>query len=68
MTFVSSSVLVVDSAPQNGCYHCLCLQGELLLLCLSGRLLRSDPGSLQILISVLSSGACEILCVPFKSL
>lgn len=28
----------------------------------------ADPGSFQILTSALRSGACDIFCVPFKSL
>ena len=72
MAFVSTSVLVVEHIPHNGCYQCLCPQSELQLLPVSlGGSPRSaggsDPGTFQITASSLGLGACEILCVPLKS-
>ena len=63
---------MVEPAPQNGCNQCLCPQGELQLPPASpgdspGSACGSDPGSFQMTASALGLGACEILCVPFKS-
>ena len=55
-------------SPQNGCCQHLYPQGELQLPPTSPRSVsRSDPGSFQVIASALDLGACEILCVPFKS-
>ena len=59
-------------SSQNSNFQCLCPQGELQLLPVSPRdsprsTGRSDPGSFQIIASVLCPWACEILCAPFKS-
>ena len=62
----------VEGASKYGCYQCPCPQGEphpcpaplghaLRLAC------RSGPGSYQITTFALGPSACEILCVPFKS-
>ena len=72
MALASTSVHVVERAPQNGCHQCLCPQGELQFPPASlGGSPRSaggsDPGSFQTTASALGPRAYEILCAPFKS-
>ena len=72
MVLASTSVLVVKQAPKNDGWKHQCSQDELHLLPASLEdALRSasasDPGSFQLTASALGPGACEILCVPFKS-
>ena len=62
---------MVDWVPKNDCHQCLCPQGEPQLppASLEGSLRsesRSDPGSFQIMASVLGLEACEILYLPFS--
>ena len=65
MALASSSVYVVEQAPQNGYYQCLCPQAELQLLPASpGGSPRSAGGS-DLLLRVLEH--VRFLCVPFKS-
>ena len=72
MVLTSTSVHVVEQAPQNGYHECLCPQGEVQLPPTTpGNLPRSvggsDPGSFQITASALGATVYTILCVPFKS-
>ena len=71
MVLASSSVLIVEWAPQNGYRQHLCPQGEsqFPLASLGGSLKSSgsDPGSFQITAFALGLRSCEILCVPFES-
>ena len=72
MAFASTSVLMVEQAPQNGCHQCLCPQSELQSPPVSPGASPtsaggSDPGSFQITASALGPGVCEILCSHFKS-
>ena len=65
MVLVSTSVLVVEQVPQNGCHQCLCLKEEHQLppASLKGSPRsagRSDPGSFQITASALGPRAFEI--------
>ena len=71
MALASTSVYVVEGAPQNG-RQCLCPQGELQLppasLGDSPRSAgRSDPSSFQITASALGPVVCVALCAPFKT-
>ena len=72
MALASTSVLVVENAPQNGRFQQLYPEGKLQLppdsLGYSPRSAGgSDPGSFQITSSALGPGACEILCASFES-
>ena len=72
MALTSTSVHVVEQAPQNSCCQHLRPQGELQLPPASlgdspKSAGRSDPSSFQIAASTLGPVVCEILCVPFKS-
>ena len=72
MVLVRTSVLIIESAPKNGCHQCLRPQGELQfpLTSLGGPLRSasgSDSGSFQITASAPCLGVFEILCAPFKS-
>ena len=70
MIFASTSVFVVEQAPQNGC--CICVPW----VCSSCLLPpweafprstgRADPSSSQIIASSLGPETCELLCAPFK--
>ena len=69
---LTSTRVLIERAPQNGCHPCLCTQGELQLLPASlGHSPRSaggsDPGFFQITASALGPRACDILCTPFRS-
>ena len=63
MALVSTSVLGVGWAPQNGCFQYLCPQNE------SQLPLREAVQNHQVgmTASALYLWVCEILCVPFKS-
>lgn len=72
MALASTSILMIEAAPQNGRDQYLYFQGEFQLPPTSpGGSPRSagmsDPGSFQIIVSALGPRACEILCAPFKS-
>ena len=72
MVLASTSVLMVENAPQNGCHQHLCPQGESPLPPVSweGSLRSasdSDPVSFQITASVLGFRTCEIMHTPIKS-
>ena len=63
-------VHVIEGAARNGCHQCLYPQGELqhpFYQASPRRVGRSDPGSYQIAIFTLDHGACNILCMPFKT-
>ena len=68
MVPASTSVSVLERAPQNGCRPCLGLQFppaslEHFPVSAGG----SATGSFQMTTSALSPRVCEILCAPFKS-
>ena len=68
---VLARVLLVEQAPQNGCFQCLHPQGkpQLSPVSLGGSLRwasRSDPGFFQATGSMLGLRTCVILHAPFK--
>ena len=71
MALASTSVLVLERAPQNGCHQCLFPWGEPQLFSASpGGSPRSasgyDLGFFQNTVSTLGPRACEIVCAPFR--
>lgn len=67
MSPTSTSVLVVECAPPDGCCQCLWPQGEPQLPSASlGGSLRSvgmsDSSSFQIIATALGPGMCEFVC------
>ena len=70
ISLVSTRVFMVIGAPQNGCHHHLCPQGELHLPPVSLEGLPrsasgSDTGPFQITAYALVLGACVIFHAPF---
>ena len=69
---LTSTRVLIERAPQNGCHPCLCTQGELQLLPASlGHSLRSaggsDPGFFQITDSTMGLEVCNIWHSFFES-
>ena len=72
MAFASTSVPMVEGAPQNGCFQFLYPHCELQLPPASPgdsprSAGRSNPGSFQIAAFSLGPGVCVVLCASFKS-
>ena len=68
MVFASTSVLVVEQAPQNGCYQCICPQGKPACILPSAKISKwSDSHSFQFTAFTLGPRECEVLSASFQS-